>query len=240
MTVNEPDPVGRKRGEVLAEQIEDEIIRAGWPVGEVIGSETELCDRYGVSRAVFREGIRIVGHHGVAEMRRGPGGGLVVIEPSVDAAVRTVSLNLEFGNISPLQINEARLALELACVRSTIEHLDDEGEGRIREFLDSEIDLIMADRSPGQPSDDYATNHFHMLLAELTGNPAMVLFVQILSRVTSRHSSPAKTLKQLRATAEEVHRVHARIADAILARDLETAERRVESHLNSIVDYLRP
>lgn len=239
-TVNEPDPIGRKRGEVLAEQIENEIIEAGWPVGEVIGSETELCDRYGVSRAVFREGIRIVGHHGVAEMRRGPGGGLVVVEPNVDAAVRTVSLNLEFGNISPRQINEARLAIEIACVRSAIEHLDEDGERRIRDFLESEIDVIVAGRSPGQPSDDYATNHFHILLAELTGNPAMVLFVQILSRVTSRHSSPAKTREQLRATAEEVHRVHARIAEAILARDMETAERRVESHLDSIVDYLRP
>lgn len=240
MSINEPAQVSRKRGEVLAEQIEDEIIKAGWPVGQVIGSEAELCDRYGVSRAVFREGIRIVGHHGVAEMRRGPGGGLVVVEPSVDAAVRTVSLNLEFGDINPRQINEARLALELACVRSAIKNLDTDGEQRIRDFLDSEIDVIMAGRSPGQPSDDYATNHFHMLLAELTGNPAMVLFVQILSRVTSRHSSPASSLKKLRITAEEVHRVHARIAEAILARDTETAERRVETHLNSIVEYLHP
>lgn len=223
---------------MLAEQIEDEIIRAGWPVGRVIGSEADLCERYGVSRAVFREGIRIVTHHGVAEMRRGPGGGLVVIEPNVDAAVRTVSLNLEFGDISPPQINEARLALELACVRSAIENLDEEGERRIREFLDAEIDLIVADRKPGEPSDDYASNHFHMLLAELTGNPAMVLFVQILSRVTSRHSSPATSRKQLRATAEEVHRVHSRIADAILARDVDSAERRVETHLNSIVEFL--
>jgi DNA-binding FadR family transcriptional regulator len=240
VSINEPTQVSRKRGEVLAEQIENEIIQAGWPVGQVIGSEAELCDRYGVSRAVFREGIRIVGHHGVAEMRRGPGGGLVVVEPSVDAAVRTVSLNLEFGDINPRQINEARLALELACVRSAIANLDADGEQQIRDFLDTEIDLIMADRSPGEPSDDYATNHFHMLLAELTGNPAMVLFVQILSRVTSRHSSPATSLKQLRVTAEEVHRVHARIADAILARDVDAAERRVETHLNSIVEYLHP
>lgn len=232
--------VGRKRAEVLAEQIENEIIEAGWPVGQVIGSEADLCERYGVSRAVFREGIRIVGHHGVAEMRRGPGGGLVVVEPNVDAAVRTVSLNLEFGDISPAQINEARLALELACVRSAIEQLDAEGEQRIRDFLETETASIMAGRGPDQASDDFATNHFHLLLAELTGNPAMVLFVQILSRVTSRHSSPAETEEQRRETAEEVHRVHARIAEAILARDDAKAERRTERHLNSIVQYLRP
>jgi len=230
----------RKLGEVLAEQIENEIIEAGWPVGDVIGSESELCERYGVSRAVFREAIRIVGHHGVAKMRRGPGGGLMVVKPSVDAAVRTVSLNLEYGKITPPQINEARLAIEIACVRAAIEKLDAAGEQKIREFLDAEIETIMAGRNPGQPSEDYATNHFHLLLAELTGNPAMVLFLQILSRVTSRHSSPATSTEELRSTAGEVHRVHARIAEAILQRDVEVAERRMTRHLDSIVGFLQP
>ena len=69
---------GRKLGEQLAERVEEEIIASGWPVGKVLGSEAELIERYGVSRAVFREAMRIVDHHGVAEMRRGPGGGLVV------------------------------------------------------------------------------------------------------------------------------------------------------------------
>ena len=78
---------GRKLGEQLAERVEEEIIASGWPVGKVLGSEAELIERYGVSRAVFREAMRIVDHHGVAEMRRGPGGGLVVVAPKADAAV---------------------------------------------------------------------------------------------------------------------------------------------------------
>ena len=93
--------------------MEEEIIASGWPVGKVLGSEAELIERYGVSRAVFREAMRIVDHHGVAEMRRGPGGGLVVVAPKADAAVRTLSLNLEYLDLTPKQINEARLAIEL-------------------------------------------------------------------------------------------------------------------------------
>ncbi len=231
-------PSSRKLGETLAERIEDEIIADGWKVGDVIGSEADLCERYGVSRAVFREAIRIVGHHGVAEMRRGPGGGLVVVAPRVDAAVRTLSLNLEYLDISAHQINEARTAIELACVRSAIENLTEEGEARIREFLDGEVDLIMASRDPAEPSADYPSNRFHLLLAELTGNPAMLLFVQILSRVTSRHSSPAASRADLAKTAAEVHKAHSRIAEAILSRDADAAERRMRRHLAAIVDYL--
>lgn len=228
---------GRKLGEVLAETIENEIIASGWQVGEVVGSESELCERYGVSRAVFREAIRIVGHHGVAEMRRGPGGGLVVVAPSVDAAVRTVSLNLEYLDINAGQINDARLAIELACVQSAIENLDGDGERRIRDFLDTEVERIITGREAGRASDDYASNDFHLLLAELTGNPAMELFVQILSRVTSRHSTRAVSLED---TAKEVHRAHARIAEAILDRDLVTAQRRLNRHLDSVVEFLNP
>ena len=146
-----PAAPGRKLGEVLAEAIENEIIAAGWKVGDVVGSESELCERYGVSRAVFREAIRIVGHHGVAEMRRGPGGGLVVVAPSVDAAVRTVSLNLEYLDIDPGQINEARLAIELSCITSVIENLDEDVERSIRNFLDTEIERIVTGRESGRP-----------------------------------------------------------------------------------------
>jgi DNA-binding FadR family transcriptional regulator len=228
---------GRKLGEQLAERVEEEIIASGWPVGKVLGSEAELIERYGVSRAVFREAMRIVDHHGVAEMRRGPGGGLVVVAPKSDAAVRTLALNLEYLDLTPEQINEARLAIELSCVRSAIAHLDDEGRARVRGFLDGELDSIVEGRNSGRAIDDFATNDFHLLVADLTRNPAMRLFVDILSRLTSRHSSRAASLEQ---TAQEVHRAHARIAEAILAKDVDAAERRMRRHLDSVVHYLHP
>jgi DNA-binding FadR family transcriptional regulator len=166
---------------VLAERVEEEIIASGWPVGKVLGSEAELIERYGVSRAVFREAMRIVDHHGVAEMRRGPGGGLVVVAPKADAAVRTLSLNLEYLDLTPEQINEARLAIELNCVRAAVANLDDERR--------------------------------------------------------RRHSERASSLGD---TAHDVHRVHSRIAEAIIAGDVEAAERRMKRHLDSVVHFLHP
>jgi DNA-binding FadR family transcriptional regulator len=233
----ERPPRGRKLGEQLAERVEEEIIASGWPVGKVLGSEAELIERYGVSRAVFREAMRIVDHHGVAEMRRGPGGGLVVVAPKADAAVRTLSLNLEYLDLSPQQINEARLAIELSCVRSAIANLDDEGRARIKAFIDAELGTIITGRQAGRAVDDYATNDFHLLIADLTDNPAMRLFVDILSRVTSRHSERASSLEE---TAHDVHRVHSRIAEAILSGDVDAAERRMKRHLDSVVHYLHP
>src|SRR5687767_3646940 len=98
-------------------QIEHEIIEAGWPVGEILGSESELLDSHGVSRAVLREAIRLLEHHDVAMMRRGPGGGLVVKRPNPLAAVRPVSLYLEYEGVEPHELYEARSSLELTAVK---------------------------------------------------------------------------------------------------------------------------
>jgi DNA-binding FadR family transcriptional regulator len=199
----------RKLGEILAERIEDEIVAQDWKVGTLLGSESELIEKYGVSRAVFREAMRIVDHHGVAEMRRGPGGGLVITEPNLGAVVRAVSLQLQYERIRPRHVAEARKVLELSCARLATERLTPSGAARIEEFL--------------------------QLLAELTGNPAMELFVQMITRVLGEQSPRAKSLERV---AEEVHNVHARIAEAIIGGDADAAVRRMARHLDSVTGYL--
>jgi DNA-binding FadR family transcriptional regulator len=227
----------RKLGERVAERIEDDIIRRGWPVGAVLGSESDLMQRYGVSRAVFREAMRIVDHHGVAEMRRGPGGGFVVAAPDLDAVVRTVSLQLQFQDISVEQVNEMRVALELNCVRLAIERITPEQIELLKQHLDHEVDAITHTREAGRPKGDFPSNDFHLLLAEFTGNPAMRLFVQIVMRVTGLQSPRAESLHTM---AEEVHAVHRRIAEAVIAGDVEAAERRMRRHLEAVTSYIGP
>ena len=43
-------------------------------------------ERYGIGRATLREAIRQLERHGVANMRRGSGGGLVISRPARDSA----------------------------------------------------------------------------------------------------------------------------------------------------------
>src|ERR1700744_6667184 len=94
---NPPRPVADssvKRAAKVANGIVEDVMALGWPVGQVLGSEAELLERYRVSRAVFREAVRLVEHQQVAHTRRGPGGGLVVTEPTVAAGIDAVVLDL--------------------------------------------------------------------------------------------------------------------------------------------------
>ena len=77
----------RKLGEIVAERIIAEILHQGWREGDVLGTERDFMDRFRISRATFREAMRQVEWHGVAGMRRGANGGLVVKAPPRDAIV---------------------------------------------------------------------------------------------------------------------------------------------------------
>ena len=71
-------PRTKKLSEIVAAQLMEEIRSRGWPVGESLGTESDLMARFNVSRATMTEAVRQVERYGAAVMRRGSGGGLVV------------------------------------------------------------------------------------------------------------------------------------------------------------------
>jgi DNA-binding FadR family transcriptional regulator len=225
----------KKLAELTSEKIELRIIEMGWPVGKVIGSESELLAEYGVSRAALREAVRLLEHHSVANMRRGPGGGLVVAEPDPDAMAHAAALYLRYRKVNAPDLFAARMALELAAVRRAAEHIDEAGIVKLREALEHESTFL------GGESD--ATIHdFHIVVAELSGNPALHLFINVLTQLSAARFLGTEALFDKRAVrsvssskqVEEVHRVHGAIAEAIIAGDAALAQHRTLRHLNAL------
>jgi DNA-binding FadR family transcriptional regulator len=214
---------GRKLGERVAEMLEERIIAQGWPVGEVLGSETELLAELGISRAVLREAVRVLEHHGVATMRRGPRGGLVVTAPDTGAAVRASELMLEFYQASAQQIFEARSALELKCVELAAERIDEAGVARLRRSL--------AEEAETQRQGGVGSHGLHTVLAELTGNPGLVLFVRILTELATTGLAPGEKTAEPAAAS---HKAHDKIVEAVIAGDTALARHRMQAHLAGI------
>ena len=76
-----------KLAEKVAYAIRDDIARAGWQVGEKLGDEADLPQRYGVSQWVLRQAIRILEPSGIVQVRRGQGGGLYIGRPSSEHTI---------------------------------------------------------------------------------------------------------------------------------------------------------
>ncbi|MBO0851400.1 MAG: FadR family transcriptional regulator, partial [Pseudonocardia sp.] len=122
----------------LALAIEHEIASARWPIGHLIGSESELRQRYRVSRQVLREAIRLVEHHQVASMRRGPQGGLVVSAPDAAAATSAVLMYLEFADTTLDHVLAVRMTLEPIASALAAEHITEAGIAELRAALADE------------------------------------------------------------------------------------------------------
>lgn len=218
----------------VARQIEQDIVGSGWQVGTMLGSETELRERYQVSRAVLREAIRLVEHHQVAAMRRGPAGGLVVREPDAGAATSAVVVYLEFVGTTLEHLLAARLMIEPLAVALAAEQITEAGIGRLRAVLDAE-----AAASPRR--DAHAREQLHLVLAELSGNPALQLFVDVLLRLTWRYSRGSMTHlpDPSHPALAEAHQAHQAIVNAVVAGEGARAEFRALQHLEAVAEFLR-
>jgi DNA-binding FadR family transcriptional regulator len=210
-----PDEPAIKLAAQVARRIEADVLRKGWPVGESLGAEPVLRARFGVSRAVLREAVRLVEHHQVARMRRGPGGGLFVTAPDAGPATGAMVIYLEYVGTSVADLMHARSLIEPLAVRLAADQISEAGIARLRGGIEFERDHL------GEVSDVWAGHPLHVLLAGLSGNPALELFVDILTRLTSRYAITARRIGRAERTrvAENGLAVHRGIADAVVAGD---------------------
>lgn len=222
-----PDDTTEKLAAGVARRILADVMAGGWPVGQVLGSQAELIERYGVSRAVFREAVRLVENQQIAFMRRGPGGGLVVTEPTVDAIIDAAVLYLHRANTRLEEVFEARIVLEEIAAELATKRLTEHEAVGLRE--------LMAEEASGNVSDHRA---LHARLAAITRNPALELFVDIFNRVAFLYfRGDGASLTE--TTLSESHQAHGGITDAVLEGDAGRASRRMRRHLEAESAFLQ-
>src|ERR1700742_5192959 len=218
-----------KRASQVARRIEDDIVRRGWKVGESLGSEQALQERYQVSRSVLREAVRLVEHHRVARMRRGPNGGLLICEPHAAPATHAIIIYLEYLGITISDLLDARLLLEPLAASRAAQQIDEAGIDRLRAVLRAEQDR--------QPSID----EFHAVLAEQSKNPVLQLFIDILMRLTVRYAEDSRldSASDALKAIERRHRQHSEIVAAVTAGDSARAKTLSERHAESVTAWLQ-
>lgn len=230
------DDAGGRSGrpaDVVAGRIRADIVRNGWPVGQSLGYEPDLLKRYDVSRAVFREAVRVLENQSVISMRRGHNGGMVVERPSDQAVVHAVSLYLEYRGITAAQLEEVREDIEAATVRLTVERLTPEGVERLNHVLEME-------RTWPDEDFDAVSHQLHNVIAELSGNRTLSLLLSILGELTFRHLRKARQDRTgAPVSPDAVRHAHRKIVEAIVSGDAPLALRRMRIHLRALVERTR-
>jgi DNA-binding FadR family transcriptional regulator len=225
-----------KRASRIARRIEADIVRRGWTIGDSLGSERALQQRYGVSRSVLREAVRLVEHHQVARMRRGPNGGLLICEPDAGPATRAVVIYLEYLGTTIADLLNARLVLEPLAASLAAEHIDEAGIERLRAVLRAEEHW-----KPGQTA---PRDEFHIAVAEQSKNPVLGLFIDVLMRLTRRYVRDSRTgsaseASKASAAIDRMRSDHSAIVGAVTAGDSARAKTLSEQHVKAVTAWLQ-
>ncbi len=195
-------PRTKKLSEIVAAQLMQEIRSRGWPVGESLGTESDLMARFNVSRATMTEAVRQVERYGAAVMRRGSGGGLVVTNSARAALSRTISTYLELSNVSLAEQYEATRLIETEAVCLAAANVTEE-----------QIAVLRAGAAAVTKSEDNLGLHraamqLRLAIADASGSRPVLLFMRSLVRVLTHYIRP-----DLRTHYRDREFEHAMIAD---------------------------
>jgi DNA-binding FadR family transcriptional regulator len=221
-----------KGAEAVARHITQTIMGEGLQPGDLVGTEPELIEREGVSRALLREAVRLLEHHRIARMRRGPGGGLFVVAPSANAVTGVAAIYLARRGMQLSELAELGTGVEVAVTDLAAARIDEVGVAGLRNAIAREEHATDAERAE-------AVYDLHAAVAAAAQNRALQLVALVLIRLSRLHHVERLAPRAQQQVSAEVLRTHEGIARAIEDGDRELARHRMRRHLEALGALVR-
>jgi DNA-binding FadR family transcriptional regulator len=185
--------------------------------------ERELAEQFGVSRVTVRDALRALEAMGLVEVKVGARGGAFVTAPTGSVVAQTMSDMMMMSAVSPNDVVEARLIVELGTVTLACARATDEDLQKLEELCELGARELKEKTYTRERSWE-----FHSLLAAAAHNGALDGLTQSFRSTLSMHPVRAREgAKAHEATVQE----HGRILDALERRDADAARREMADHL---------
>lgn len=207
----------------IADQIRQAIVTGRLAQGQRLPPERELAEQFGVSRVTVRDALRALEAIGLIEVRVGARGGAFVTAPTGSIVGQTMSDMMMMSAITPEDVVEARLVVELGTVTLACSRATEEDLAALRELAERSIQSLDAKSYTRELSWD-----FHALVAKAAHNVAIEGLTSSFRSSLSMH--PIRTREGAKAHALSVEE-HERILEAIVRRDGAAARREMATHL---------
>ncbi len=215
-----------KLAQRLALALARDVAERNWP-DERFGAEAELLTRFGVSRAVWREAIRLLEMHGIARPQRGRGGGLMIGRPNPAYTIDSAKRYLRRAQLRSVDYLSVRGALEAGAIWLAV-----------KRATPTEMTALASLGRELEQSDDTQITpmaiRWHAQLSELSHNRALSLLLRILFALTEE---PQPRLPK--EIGDILRSRHGQLTRAVTARDEQRAQAIAEEHvgwLNQVLE----
>ena len=216
----------RRAGRVskISQHLRHAIETGAYNQGDRLPAERELADAFDAARSTVRRALDQLERAGLVSRRLGSGTYVGGSEQATDLA----------DEISPLQLIEARLAVEPFTARLAVLHATK------RSLEDMEAVLAQAEASGGdKDSFTHWDSEFHLLIARASANPLLINVYRQINQVRLHAQWNAQKEKILTPDViDGYNRQHRGIYHAINERDAQAAQSLITEHLEKARDDL--
>jgi GntR family transcriptional regulator, transcriptional repressor for pyruvate dehydrogenase complex len=224
----EPCPVDRPRAQV-EQQLKEAILSGQFAHGDKLPSETELAEKFGVSRPTIREALGgLVGTHLILKASRGsfvnqitPDSLSQILQESLDTTLRLGALNIR-------ELTDLRRVLEIPAARLAAQHRDDGHVAELRDIVEQQRFTTIDD--PRIAAYDRA---FHSIIGQASGNRLLAALIAAVHDATH----PAQYLDITPEVGRRTVKQHMAIVEVIEARNAVGAAEAMQAHLNYVLRY---
>lgn len=223
-----PDPPSRpeRSFEIVARRIAA-MIQARYEIGERLPAERDLAKTFGVSRPTVREAILSLAMSGMLKVRSNSG--VYVISRHEAPDVHALEGYGPFENLEARQLIEPQIAA-IAAQRAS--------ETTVAQLAEA-LAMMRWEHAQGREADT-SDHRFHMVLAEATGNGALVSISDSLWRAQTESGIWREIHNHMRMEDYRPMwlRDHEDIFEAVRLRNPRKASSAMTRHLNNIRDAL--
>lgn len=225
--------VHRSKAEHVAQQVLERIIAARLQPGSSFATETELLAQFNVSRPTLRESLKILELQGVLDRRPGPGGGIIVRQPSIDTLAYGLSVFLRMHEVPFITVLKARELIEPAlafeaAINGTEENFNE---------LEASIERMKGvDAQNSQEAFLEENRIFHGVIARASGNHVLEVFWSTMGILASGEQHG---IRYSMGNQGHVIKAHQRILAACRARDGAAASAEMEKHVMGLENLVR-
>jgi GntR family transcriptional regulator, transcriptional repressor for pyruvate dehydrogenase complex len=212
-------------GRVVA-GLKDRILSGELAPGSKLPSESELIEEYAVSRTVVREAVTRLRGEGLVETFQGRGSFVLALPEPTSFTVEASTVR---SHRDVLDMIDFRLGIESEAAFLAASRLSEETADAVRDAMEAFAsagpeDEVEADFAFHRAVTGASGNRFYVDLLDSLG-PMMIMLPRTrlgdaYSRTDARH-------------VERVRHEHAAVAEAVLARDPDTARAAMRVHLGS-------
>jgi len=223
-TESAPSPMSdsKKLYRQIADSIAADIQAGRYKAGERLPTERDLAAQYGVSRPTMREALIALEILGLIEARHGFG-----ILVTGTSSIETIT----DSEIGAFELIEARRLFEGEVAAMAATQVTDQDIAELEALMKR-----MGDPDPARAVQ--ADREFHLTIANITGNGAMVACIENLWEW--RYRSPLAKLIMSRADLGMKQRIHEHsdILDALKQRSATAARAAMHDHLDRVIEHL--